>query len=434
MVFGLVKGLVDRFKRPVEAPLNVVVTVKNKSELTDTFLDEIKTHVSEYTLRIFDDSECSDFLEKHYGEDFARKFERINRGRHKADFFRYAYLYLHGGMYIDVNTRLIRPLDQVIQDRSACYIVEKIQGRSMHNGFVYTPPNNPFMHMMLMAIFMDDSVQNVGSDIHSIDFKSFNIINICCDKHLRTGRNHTKIGIDVVLYYSCEDMETSNQSNRYAAIYTDQKIKVMEERNPLNLSDYESSLRRREVLKSPMPLFSEHGEDEWVISHMRYKRDGYYIDIGTEDGKNKSNTYLLDVRFGWKGVCIASTMKNMGDRSAKQHQGMISNRYSYRRKSFDNDTNIKRDSITLIDILFEEFKVPKLVDYLCINSIGLDIVSGIDFTQYCFEIISIRHNNIETYRYEMHGFLKHKGYSFKIKFRDTDFFVFKPKYRSSFHN
>lgn len=431
MLIGLFQGLVARIRRRPRAPLNLVVTVKDRTDLDECFLKEIETYASGYALRVFDDTECRAFLEQHYGEEFAQKFNRIKRGRHKADLFRYAYLYLHGGVYVGVNTRLIRDLDGIIEDRSACYMIERVKGSYLHNGFVYTPPKNPLVHMILMDVLIEKSIEHLSSDVYILDFKSFNVATICSDKALRTGRNRTKIGPDLVLYYSFEDTELTNKSNRYSAIYTDQNVKIFEERNVLNISDYENSLRRNTESNCLPKYFSEYGEDEWVIKHADFKRDGYFIDIGTENGRDNSKTYLLDVRFGWKGICIASKMSNMSDRSAKQYQGIITNRYVYRKQSFDKMKDAQTVPTTFVDILFQEFGVPKRIDFLCINMLdAIHILSGIDFSEYFFEIISIRHNNIETYRYEIHGFLKHRGYAFKMKFCDSDLFLYKPKHLS----
>jgi len=34
------------------------------------------------------------------------------------------------------------------------------------------------------------------------------------------------------------------------------------------------------------------------------KRNGYFLDIGAHDGIHISNTYLLERRYGWSGICI----------------------------------------------------------------------------------------------------------------------------------
>ena len=33
-------------------------------------------------------------------------------------------------------------------------------------------------------------------------------------------------------------------------------------------------------------------------------KNGYFIDIGALDGVTMSNTYLLETRYDWTGICV----------------------------------------------------------------------------------------------------------------------------------
>lgn len=50
---------------------------------------------------------------------------------------------------------------------------------------------------------------------------------------------------------------------------------------------------------------SQAGQDYWVYGEVfNEQRDGYFLDVGAHDGRFLSNTYLLEKRYGWKGICI----------------------------------------------------------------------------------------------------------------------------------
>ena len=50
---------------------------------------------------------------------------------------------------------------------------------------------------------------------------------------------------------------------------------------------------------------SQAGQDLWVIGEVfNEKRNGYFLDIGAHDGVYLSNTFILEKRYGWQGLCI----------------------------------------------------------------------------------------------------------------------------------
>lgn len=50
---------------------------------------------------------------------------------------------------------------------------------------------------------------------------------------------------------------------------------------------------------------SDRGQDRWVIDEVfKGKRDGFFVELGAADGFNDSNTYVLEKRYGWRGLLI----------------------------------------------------------------------------------------------------------------------------------
>lgn len=47
------------------------------------------------------------------------------------------------------------------------------------------------------------------------------------------------------------------------------------------------------------------GQDRWVFGEVfDEKRGGFFVDIGAHDGVELSNTYLLEKKYGWSGICV----------------------------------------------------------------------------------------------------------------------------------
>jgi len=67
--------------------------------------------------RVVDDSAIEALIERDYGVAMLRCYRRISPeyGAARADLFRYLALYRHGGVYLDVKSRFVRPIDEVIR-------------------------------------------------------------------------------------------------------------------------------------------------------------------------------------------------------------------------------------------------------------------------------------------------------------------------------
>src|SRR5215472_7304519 len=60
-----------------------------------------------------------------------------------------------------------------------------------------------------------------------------------------------------------------------------------------------SRLRKRRLFRSQV------GQDLWVFGEVfNEQRNGFFLDIGAGDGVDLSNTYILENRYGWRGICI----------------------------------------------------------------------------------------------------------------------------------
>lgn len=79
----------------------------------------ILKHASDWEYIHFDDSEIIDFFKNNPIEgleDIEKRFHEILLGPHKSDLFRYYFLYLNGGFFIDADIELSHDLTSVVKD------------------------------------------------------------------------------------------------------------------------------------------------------------------------------------------------------------------------------------------------------------------------------------------------------------------------------
>jgi FkbM family methyltransferase len=50
---------------------------------------------------------------------------------------------------------------------------------------------------------------------------------------------------------------------------------------------------------------SDRGQDRWIIDEVfPQKTGGFFLELGAGDGFGQSNTYVLEKRYGWRGICV----------------------------------------------------------------------------------------------------------------------------------
>ena len=74
----------------------------------------------------------------------------------------------------------------------------------------------------------------------------------------------------------------------------------------------------REIIKDTYLSFSQYGQDIFVLSELNFKKNGYFVEFGTGNGKNLSNTHLLEKNYNWSGF-LAEPAKSW-------HEELLANR------------------------------------------------------------------------------------------------------------
>ncbi|HTF82401.1 MAG TPA: glycosyltransferase, partial [Cytophagales bacterium] len=82
--------------------------------LTRWHIHRMKKKNPEYRYEFYDDLRIDAFISEAYGKEVFDLYKRINIGAAKADFFRYAILYKHGGVYVDIDSLIKKKLDDFI--------------------------------------------------------------------------------------------------------------------------------------------------------------------------------------------------------------------------------------------------------------------------------------------------------------------------------
>ena len=108
-----------------------------------------------FLYRYFDDAACHKYLETHYSSAHAAVFDDLRCGAHKADFFRYCYLYREGGVYIDIDLEPLETIPNILRGLEPGTMVTSLEhsGRGIFQAFVATPPNHHVFRELISEFF-----------------------------------------------------------------------------------------------------------------------------------------------------------------------------------------------------------------------------------------------------------------------------------------
>lgn len=119
--------------------------------------DNIKKYGKGYQHNIMNDNQCKQILAV-FGREYVEAFDNLKLGCHKADLFRYACLYLFGGVYLDIKIELLKHLDEIITHKDHFYTFLCQHG--LFNGFIAClPKKDIFISLMKTMVNFSKSNQ-----------------------------------------------------------------------------------------------------------------------------------------------------------------------------------------------------------------------------------------------------------------------------------
>lgn len=181
---------------------------------------------------------------------------------------------------------------------------------------------------------------------------------------------------------------------------------------------------------------SQLRQDLFVLAQLNFKTNGFFVEFGTTNGVDSSNTYLLEKEFGWRGI-LAEPARSWHPDLYRNRNCAIETDCVWResnstlafredkvrewstiecfagietRKDMQAVEQYQVRTISLLDLLVK-YNAPKIVDYLSIDTEGseCEILEGFDFERHQFRVVTCEHNYLP-HRESIHALLTAKGY------------------------
>lgn len=193
-------------------------------------------------------------------------------------------------------------------------------------------------------------------------------------------------------------------------------------------------------------MISQLGQDTDVLQTYNFKKRGFFVEIGANDGVRLSNTLLLERDYDWKGICVEpdpvvfenlvknrksicvqKAMYNVSDATVSfsvNPNSLLSGISTHiMERVRQNTSNVIEVSTINMNDLLDKNNAPKFIEYLSLDTEGteFEILESTDFTKYTFGVIHVEHNYQVERRQKIRSILEKNGYVFfkQVKWDDS---------------
>ena len=145
-------------------------------------------------------------------------------------------------------------------------------------------------------------------------------------------------------------------------------------------------------------FYSDAKQDQFTANILKFKKDGYCVDIGSCHSVISNNTYYFQ-GLDWTSISIE-----------------IERGYNESYSTRTNGVHLNKNALEVnYKETFEEYEFPKSIDYLSldIDTLSLDVLKILPLDEYRFKVITIEHDAYvfgDEYRDPQRNILTSHGY------------------------
>lgn len=177
---------------------NIFQTYKNAQLpwLTQWHIYQLKKTNPEHSYYFYDDERVAQFIYDEYGADIFTLYQRINIGAAKADFFRYAILYKQGGVYLDIDSLILKKLDHFILPTDEAIIALEANLEFYVQFVLFYSAGHPFLSKVIEYMLHNLKTNSHPYDVHKMTGPTVYTlaINDCIKNNPEI--NYRQLGID----------------------------------------------------------------------------------------------------------------------------------------------------------------------------------------------------------------------------------------------
>lgn len=154
------------------SPHHDIKYVVKKDSITPVFFQTNKEHPEEYVLNMIKDKLGESWKYEFYNDNdvmqffidnplsdlpnIITKYNSITNGAHKADLFRYYYLYINGGVFMDSDAMIYTNIETIVKDYDFFSVNSSSKINSIFQGILGASPKNEIIKKSLYCAYNTD--------------------------------------------------------------------------------------------------------------------------------------------------------------------------------------------------------------------------------------------------------------------------------------
>jgi len=166
MIVNKIKNIWIRYLHPNMIPKIFMQTSRQKPQ--QYVVDMIKSRCSGWQYEHYTDDDIISFFGENPIPEFPNviaKFFMLNYGEHRADLFRYYFLYVKGGVYMDLDAMIQCPIENIIGDADFFTVNSSYFPGTVFQGFLGATPQHPLIFQALKDIY-NCPLENLRKEFH----------------------------------------------------------------------------------------------------------------------------------------------------------------------------------------------------------------------------------------------------------------------------
>jgi len=155
-----------------------VIVQTSRHGIPEYVVGMIKEKSPGWTYLHFSDKQIIDFFREHPIAEFPnviQKFFSYSYGEHRADLFRYYYLYVNGGVYIDSDAMIEDDIENIVCDYDFFSVNSSFIEGSIFQGFIGCSPGNIIIYEALKDLYSISNTDMIR-DFHILCKNLYGII------------------------------------------------------------------------------------------------------------------------------------------------------------------------------------------------------------------------------------------------------------------
>jgi hypothetical protein len=221
----------------------------------------------EYEYKFFDNNDCLKFINENYDKEIFYKYNSIKTYKKKSELFRYCYLYLNGGCYINSNINLLQPIHKIINNNDNFVVSE-----GNNNRIIMTYPKNELLYKLINNFNIE-----IFHNFHqpTASQPDLNLVYSISEDHVRYRKDET---IQAILGAAEKDNNIVNtRTSSLHKIINNINFKVIDNIKIHNILINENMIYKRSIKINNyiFQIFQSIIEDEFEIFNL--KNNIYYI-------------------------------------------------------------------------------------------------------------------------------------------------------------